>query len=56
MSEADYEMLTEQFDRLRRECDTPEKATEQLKREGLLDSTGRTAELYRDPIEDAAWQ
>ena len=56
MSEADYKMLAEQFDRLRRECDTPEKATKQLMDEGLLDSTGRTAELYRDSIEDAVCQ
>ena len=47
MSESDYKMLVEQFERLRRQCDTPEKAREQLQSEGLLDATGRIAELYR---------
>jgi hypothetical protein len=56
MSEADFKMLSEAFDRLRRECDTPEKAMAQLQSEGLLDAEGRTAPMYRDPIEDVAWQ
>jgi hypothetical protein len=51
MSETDLRLLVEQFERLSFECDTPEKAAEQLKREGLLDSSGRTAELYRDSAE-----
>lgn len=48
MSEADLKMLIEQLERLRVECDTPQKAIEQLQKEGLLDENGLTAAPYRD--------
>ncbi len=55
MSEADFKMLVAGFERLRQECDTPEKATAQLLKEGLIDEDGRLAAIYRG--EDTAdWQ
>jgi hypothetical protein len=56
MSEADFEMLMAEFDRLRRECDTPEKATAQLQKEGLLDANGKLPARYGGEGEDVAWQ
>ncbi len=56
MSEADLNLLKAHFDRLRRECDTREKAIAQLQREGLLDENGKTSALYRDIGENTAWQ
>ena len=47
MSESDYKMVIEVIERLRLECDTPDKAMDQLKSEGLLDETGKTADSYR---------
>jgi hypothetical protein len=48
MSESDFRKLIGQFDRLETECDTPEKATAQLQKEGLVDEAGRTAQPFRD--------
>jgi hypothetical protein len=57
MSEADLKMVLEEFERIRRECDTPEKAIAQLKQEGLLDENGETASMYRVPAgEEHLWQ
>ena len=56
MSEADFQMVMREIERLRLECNTPQKATEQLQREGLLDETGQTAAMYREPIENTNWQ
>ncbi|MBS1813607.1 MAG: hypothetical protein JSS87_01895 [Acidobacteria bacterium] len=55
MSENDLRMLMEQFDRLRVECDTPEKASAQLQKEGLLDEKGQIATPYRES-ETSVWQ
>jgi hypothetical protein len=51
MSEADFQMVMGEIDRLRRECDTPEKVRAQLQREGLLDENGELPEMYRIPAE-----
>jgi hypothetical protein len=56
MTEADYKMVIEEIERLRLECDTPDKAKDQLRSEGLLDATGKTADLYREPITGIACQ
>jgi hypothetical protein len=56
MSEADFQIVMAEFERLSHECDTPQKATEQLKSEGLLDENGVTAVMYRESSEDAACQ
>ncbi len=50
-------MLIEEFARLRRECNTKEKAIAQLQSEGLLDENGETAAMYRVPAgEEHLWQ
>lgn len=54
MSETDFTMLAEQFQQLRRDCDTPQKAVAQLQREGLLDENGHTAAPYRDSLQEVA--
>lgn len=54
MSESDLKMLRDHFERLRQQCDTPEKAVAQLKQEGLLDENGQTAPRYRDPVLESA--
>ncbi len=56
MSESDFEMLSEAFDRLDRECDTQDKARAQMRDEGFLDAEGQTSPQYREPVEDRAWQ
>lgn len=56
MSEADLKMLIEAFDRLDRECDTPEKARAQLQKEGLLDANGEVPAMYGGPGAETAWQ
>jgi hypothetical protein len=56
MSESDLKMLKAHFERLRRECNTREKAIAQLQSEGLVDENGQTAALYRDSAEEALWQ
>jgi hypothetical protein len=48
MSESDFKKLMDQFHRLETECNTPEKATAQLQKEGLVDETGRIAPPFRD--------
>ena len=48
MSEEDLKRLEARFERLRIECDTPEKAIAQLQKEGLLDENGEIAAPYRD--------
>jgi hypothetical protein len=48
MSDSDLKLLTDHFERLRRECDSPGKAIAQLQSEGLLDQSGRTAAQYRE--------
>lgn len=53
MSEQDLAMLTAEFERLVRECDTPAKATAQLQREGLLDENGQIPPMYRDDLDEA---
>lgn len=50
MSEADFKMLEAQFERLRLECDTPQKAVAQLQKEGLLDENGQIPAQYREPV------
>lgn len=52
MSDEDLAMLTAEFERLVRECDTPAKATAQLQREGLLDEDGQLAPMYRDDLDE----
>ncbi len=47
MSEADFQMILAEAERLMRECNTPEKAKAQLQQEGLLDENGEIAALYR---------
>jgi len=54
MSEADYKMLVEEFARIRRECDTREKAIALLQSEGILDASGEYADPYRVPAGDEA--
>jgi hypothetical protein len=57
LTEADLKMLIEEFARLRRECNTKEKAIAQLQSEGLLDENGETAAMYRVPAgEEHLWQ
>ncbi len=57
MSEADLKMVLEEFERIRRECNTKEKAIAQLQSEGLLDENGETAAKYRVPAgEEHLWQ
>ncbi len=57
MSEEDLKMMKEYFAKLRRECNTPEKATAQLQSEGILDENGELAPMYRPPVEgEAGWQ
>jgi hypothetical protein len=46
MSESDLQMLLAEFERIDRECDTPEKATRQLQSEGLLDENGQLPARY----------
>ena len=43
MSECGFEMLSEAFDRIDRECDTEDKAQAQMRSEGLLDVEGEAA-------------
>jgi len=49
MSDTDYKMLAARFERLSQQCDTAEKATEQLKREGLLDAFGPDSNAKPNP-------
>jgi hypothetical protein len=56
MSEVEYRMLAEYFERLDLECDTREKAIAQLQSEGLLDENGQIPAKYRDPAEEAVCQ
>jgi hypothetical protein len=56
MTEADLKMLTDYFDRLRIECNTPEKARAQLQKEGLLDEDGLLPARYGGPGKDPAWR
>jgi hypothetical protein len=53
MDQRELQMLLDEFDRLERECDTPEKARAQLHREGILDANGNLAPIYR-PSEEYA--
>jgi hypothetical protein len=46
MSEDDFKMLMAEFERIDRECDTPEKAMRQLQSEGLLDENGELPARY----------
>ena len=55
MNESAFEMLSEAFDRLDRECDTQDKALAQMQHEGLLDEEGQTSPQYREPVKDRAW-
>jgi hypothetical protein len=52
MTYADLKMLTDYFDRLRIECNTPEKATAQLQKEGILDENGDLRARYGGPGKD----
>ena len=54
MSEEDLKMITDYIEKLRVECNTPEKAIAQLQSEGLLDENGELPERYRVPAEVAA--
>jgi hypothetical protein len=54
MSPEDLKMMIEYFDKLRIECNTPEKARAQLQLEGILDENGEYTERYRMPDEAAA--
>jgi hypothetical protein len=56
MSEADLKMLMAAFERLDRECDTPEKARRQLQSEGLLDANGKLPAEYGGEGAEISWQ
>ena len=56
MSEDDLQMLIAAFERLARECDTPEKATAQLQSEGLLDANGKLPARYGGVPDEAPCQ
>ena len=48
MGEKELEKLREYFQRVRREYDTPEKATALLQKEGIIDETGEPATPFRE--------
>lgn len=48
MGENDLKRLKEYFQRIRDEYDTPEKATDLLRREGLLDENGEPSPSFRE--------
>ncbi len=56
MSESDLKMLMAEFERLDRECDTPEKAVAQLQKEGLLDANGKLPAEYGGEGASTIWQ
>ncbi len=56
MTEADLKMLTAEFERIRIECNTPEKAIAQLQSEGLLDEDGELPPRYGGTGKDVAWR
>jgi hypothetical protein len=56
MSESDLKMMKAYFEKLRQECNTPEKALAQLQKEGLVDQDGNPAPMYNAPASGAPWR
>jgi len=48
MSESDLKKLLVHFEKSRIENDTPEKARALLQEEGILDASGKLAEVFRE--------
>ncbi|HEX9201519.1 MAG TPA: hypothetical protein VF865_18320 [Acidobacteriaceae bacterium] len=48
MSQADFEKLMAEFDRIDRECDTPAKSKELFQKAGIVDANGEYAAPFRE--------